>query len=182
MTVKITYFVHGTTEDNENDVASGWARTDLSKLGLKQAKELGDLVADEDFAVIFCSDQRRAVKSAKLGFGEQYRIIEDERLRECNYGIYNQRPAAEFKEGRLLDHVERPYPEGECYRDVEERMEDFLKDLKQEYDGQHVAIMAHHAPQLALEVLTKGKSWEQAIEEDWRKDGEWQPGWDYVVE
>ena len=24
-----------------------------------------------------------------------------------------------------------------------------------------------------------GETWEQAIKEDWRKKGEWKPGWDY---
>jgi len=25
-----------------------------------------------------------------------------------------------------------------------------------------------------------GKTWEQAIKEDWRKKGEWKPGWEYI--
>jgi hypothetical protein len=35
---------------------------------------------------------------------------------------------------------------------------------------------------LALDVLLKGKTWKQAIDEDWRKGKAWQPGWDYVLE
>jgi len=31
-------------------------------------------------------------------------------------------------------------------------------------------------------VLLKGKTWEQAIDEDWRKKKAWQPGWEYIVE
>ena len=41
--IKITYFVHGTTTDNEKDLATGWNNGKLSKLGMKQAKELGYL-------------------------------------------------------------------------------------------------------------------------------------------
>ena len=41
--------------------------------------------------------------------------------------------------------------------------------------------MAHKAPQFAFQVLTQGKTWEQAIEEDWRKTKSWQPGWEYIV-
>jgi broad specificity phosphatase PhoE len=40
MTVKITYFVHGTTIDNEKDISSGWSDTELSALGVKQSLEL----------------------------------------------------------------------------------------------------------------------------------------------
>jgi alpha-ribazole phosphatase/probable phosphoglycerate mutase len=47
--------------------------------------------------------------------------------------------------------------------------------------GAHIAIVAHQAPQLALEVIAKGKTWEEAIKTDWRKTGAWQPGWIYEI-
>ena len=40
---------------------------------------------------------------------------------------------------------------------------------------------AEHKSQLALEVITKGISWNEAIEKDWRKIKARQPGWDYLV-
>ena len=61
-------------------------------------------------------------------------------------------------------------------------MADFLEYLKQNYNGKHIAIVAHQAPQLALDVLLKNKTWEQAIKEDWRHSKAWQPGWEYIVE
>lgn len=73
------------------------------------------------------------------------------------------------------------FPEGESYEDVKERISDFLKYLKENYDGKRVAIMAHKAPQLALDVLLKGKTWEQAFSEDWRKTKAWKPGWEYLL-
>ena len=78
--------------------------------------------------------------------------------------------------------MNNPFPNGESYKDVEKRIANFLEFLKQNYNGKHVAIVAHQAPQLALEVLIKGKTWEQAVDEDWRKKKAWQPGWEYVVE
>ena len=48
--------------------------------------------------------------------------------------------------------------------------------------GKTIGIVAHRAPQLALEVITKGITWEEAINNDWRKTGDWQPGWVYIVE
>ena len=42
--------------------------------------------------------------------------------------------------------------------------------------------MAHKAPQLAIEVLINGKTWENAIETDWRKTNDWKPGWNYILE
>lgn len=37
MSIKITYFVHGTTTDNEKKISSGWADVGLSELGIKQS-------------------------------------------------------------------------------------------------------------------------------------------------
>jgi len=179
--VKITYFVHGTTTDNEQGLATGWSPGELSELGIKQAKELGKLVFSQNFDVIFCSDLKRAVDSAELGFGDKYKIIKDERLRECNYGDFTRKPAKEFKD-RMVDYIDKPFPNGESYKDVERRIADFLQFLKQNYDGKHIAIVAHQASQLALDVLLKGKDWKQAIDEDWRKNKAWQAGWDYVLE
>ncbi len=64
---------------------------------------------------------------------------------------------------------------------MEKRIADFLWFLKKNYDGKHIAIVAHQAPQLALEVLLKGKTWKQAIDEDWRKKKAWRPGWEYII-
>lgn len=47
MPVKITYFVHGTTTDNERDLATGWRGGELSELGVRQSEDLGRLTADE---------------------------------------------------------------------------------------------------------------------------------------
>lgn len=176
MTIKITYFAHGTTTDNEQHIATGWNPGKLSDLGIKQAKELGRLVADKKFDIVFCSDLKRAVDSANLGF--KGRIIMDKRLRECNYGDWNGKK----KDWDIMDYVDEPYPNGESYKDVEERIKDFLGFLKENYDGKHIAIVAHEAPQLAFDVILKGKTWEQAIKEDWRKKKAWQPGWVYLLD
>ncbi len=181
MVVKITYFVHGTTTDNEQHLATGWAPGELSELGVKQSKELGEMVSDKDFDVIFCSDLKRAIVSTKLAFGDKYKIIQDKRLRECNYGDHTQKPSKIVKTD-MNKRIEDNYPNGESYKDVEKRISDFLDFLKENYDDKHIGIVAHQAPQLALEVLTKDKTWEEAIAEDWRREKAWQPGWEYTVE
>ena len=178
--VKITYFVHGTTTDNERDLATGWLPGELSDLGKEQAKTLGIQVEDTHFDVVFCSDLQRAVDSAELGFGDKYEIIQDKRLRECNYGDMNGAPAASFK-NTMQDYVDVAFPNGESYKDVEKRLASFVETLKQDYDGKHIAIVAHQGPQLALDVLLRGRTWHQAIDEDWRIRKAWQPGWEYEV-
>ncbi len=180
MTITITYFVHGTTTDNEKHVSSGWYDVELSEKGIQQSLELKEQTKDKIFDVVFCSDLKRAVESAKLTWDGIYPIIQDKRLRECNYGAYNAKPS-DVVEPMQEKMITERFPEGESYEDVKARIADFLEFLKQNYDGKHVAIVAHKAPQLALDVLLKGKTWEQAFAEDWRKTHAWKPGWEYIL-
>ena len=180
MAIKITYFVHGTTTDNEKEISSGWFDVGLSKLGVKQSIDLKDQIKGKKFDAVFCSDLKRAVDSTKLTFEDEIPIITDARLRECNYGKYNAQPS-NIVEPMQEKMITERFPEGESYNDVKARISDFLDFLKQNYDGKSIAIVAHKAPQLALDVLLKEKTWEEAFAEDWRKMKAWRPGWEYEV-
>lgn len=65
--------------------------------------------------------------------------------------------------------------------DVENRIRNFSEFLLKNYNGKHVAIVAHKAPQLAFQVITENKTWEYVIEHDWRKTKSWKPGWEYLI-
>ena len=115
-----------------------------------------------------------------IGFGDKFKVISDKRLRECNYGDLNGAPDTAFK-NNMLQYVNNRFPNGESYEDVKVRIRDLLNFMKSNYDDKHVALLAHQAPQLALEVLLNGKTWQQAIDTDWRKTMAWQPGWEYEL-
>ncbi len=181
MSVKITYFVHGTTTDNEQHVSSGWKDAELSVLGEQQAVKLKEQTTDAAFDVVFCSDLQRAHRSALLAWDGVYPIVPDARLRECNYGTLNGASSDIVEPMQEDECIENTFPEGESYEDVKVRVADFLEFLKANYDGKHVAIVAHKAPQLSLNVLLKGKTWKQALADDWRKTKSWQPGWEYEL-
>lgn len=181
MAVRITYFVHGTTTDNEQNLSSGWNNAELSELGIQQSVDLREQTKDKTFDVIFCSDLQRAHNSAKLAWEGLSPIIPDARLRECNYGKLNGASSDIVEPMQEDECIQKPFPEGESYEDVKARVADFLEFLKKNYDGKHVAIVAHKAPQLSLEVLINGKTWKQALAEDWRKTKAWRPGWEYTV-
>ena len=177
--VYITYFVHGTTADNEKGIATGWLPGELSETGRQQAEKLGKRIAGQQFDAIFCSDLKRAVESTGLTFDSGRDITQDKRLREANYGSWNGGPHS-FKDN-MEGFVDKPFPNGESYRDVEQRIREFCDYLKQNYDGKHVAVVAHQAPQLALDVVLKHKTWPQAIAVDWRKTKAFRPGWAYEI-
>ena len=68
MAIKIMYFVHGTTKDNEAKVASGWNPGELSEKGISQAIALRDLIDRDSIEFVFCSDLQRAIDSTEVAF------------------------------------------------------------------------------------------------------------------
>lgn len=179
MAVNIIYFVHGTTTDNASKLCSGWKEAMLNDLGREQAANLGNVSRErgDKFDIMFTSDLKRAIESSDIAFPNVEKI-RDKRLRECNYGELD----GEHKSLVIYEeHIDEAFPNGESLKDVEKRMREFVEFLKENYDGKTVGIVAHRAPQLALEVITKGLSWVEANKNDWRKSGDWQPGWKYTI-
>jgi broad specificity phosphatase PhoE len=180
--LRITYFVHGTSADNEQNLSSGWHDVGLSELGKKQSLELRKLLREREFDVVYCSDLKRAVDSAEIVFGSKTEIIQDKRLRECNYGDLTRSKIDEIT-SLMLEHIEKQFPRGESCKDVEKRVKDLLEDLIKKYAGKNIAMVAHRAPQIALDVLLKGKTWEEVLKDDWRLKNppDWRPGWEYKL-
>lgn len=177
METKIIYFVHGTTSDNIEGKCSGWNQVELTDLGRERAIKLGQIRKDTHFDVIFTSDLIRAIDSANLAF-PNIKHIQDKRLRECNYGDLDG------KDKKLVvyeDHIDIPFPNGESLKEVEKRILNFIEFIKENYSGKTIGIVAHRAPQLAFEVLTKKITWDEAIGNDWRNTKSWQPGWEYII-
>lgn len=179
MSVKVTYFVHGTTLDNIEHKSTGWLQGELSEKGIEQSVLLRERINIKNFDIVFCSDLKRAVDSANIIFRDSVKIVEDSRLRECNYGSLNGKDSSLVK---YEDHIENRFPNGESLLDVEKRIKAFCNFLIEKYDGKNVAIVAHKAPQMALQVITEGKIWKDVIENDWRKIKAWQPGWIYNIQ
>ena len=178
MAVKIIYFVHGTTIDNIEHKASGWIPGELSEKGIQQGIDLRKQINLDDIDVVVSSDLKRAIDSAVNVFKKDKDIIHDKRIRECNYGDLNGEDTSLVK---YEDHIVEAFPNGESLKDVEKRVREFCEYLLENYDGKCVALVSHKAPQLALEVITKNISWEEAIEKDWRKTKSWRPGWEYII-
>ena len=178
MSVKIIYFVHGTTTDNELHKAAGWNEVDLSEKGIEQSKALRGKINIDEIDFVISSDLRRAVHSANNIFENDKEIIVDKRLRECDYGDFNGDDSSKVK---YEEHIQESFPNGECLIDVERRMRSLCNELLDKYNGKTIAFVAHKAPQLALDVITKKMTWEDAIDNDWRKTKAWQPGWTYEL-
>ena len=176
--ITLVYETHSTTTDNEAGIATGWLEGRLSERGRQQAKALGERRRDDGIAAVYTSDLGRAVETAQIAFsGSGIPVLEDRRLRECNYGELNGRPVSELDAVRL-DHVDEPFPGGESYRDVVERTRSFLADLPEELEGARIVLIAHSANRWALEHLLEGKDLRELVVAPF----EWQEGWIYRLD
>lgn len=178
MSVKIIYFVHGTTTDNLEHKSTGWLDGNLSEKGIEQSIRLREKINLNEIDLVISSDLKRAIDSAKNIFKDSKVILHDKRIRECNYGDFNGQDSSLIK---YEEHIKNKFPNGESLKDVEIRVRDFCNYLLKSYDGKNIALVSHRAPQLALEVITKNISWQGAINNDWRKIKNWKPGWRYEI-
>jgi broad specificity phosphatase PhoE len=173
--VKLVFETHATSLDNEAGLASGWFDVALSTTGEEQARMLGARRRDDHLAVVFCSDLTRSSRTAEIAFGDRsFPIVRDARLRECDYGDLTRRPTSEIEQRRLL-HLVDPFPNGESYQQVVDRVSGWLRESAQQCDGGTVLVIGHRATFYALEHLLNRVTLHEAVTAPWT----WQPGWTY---
>lgn len=177
MSVDIIFETHSTTTDNENGIATGWFEGDLSERGREQARELGERRRDDDVTAVFTSDLRRAVDTAAIAFdGSGIPVLKDWRLRECDYGALNGMPTSRLDDERTR-RVDEPYPGGESYRQVVERMRAFLDSRLAQHEGGRVLLIGHSATRWSLDHLLAGAPLEELVGAPF----DWQEGWTYTL-
>lgn len=83
--MKIYFTRHGLTEYNKERRIQGLLDSPLTLEGKEKAKELGARLKDEGIEIIYSSDQKRAMDSAKIiNEALKLNIIPDRRLREVS--------------------------------------------------------------------------------------------------
>lgn len=177
MAIQIVFETHSISTDNEAWIATGWLDGCLSERGRLLARELGQRRAADGIAAVFTSDLARAVETAEIAFaGSGIPLHRDWRLRECDYGELNGAPAARVTEVKS-QYVDQPFPGGESYRQVVERVRLFLDELTPEYEGTRIVIVGHSATRWAIDHLLGGSPVEELVTEPF----DWQEGWEYVL-
>ncbi|HTH70438.1 MAG TPA: histidine phosphatase family protein [Candidatus Saccharimonadales bacterium] len=173
MPVEILFETHSISEDNERGVATGWLPGRLSERGRNLARELGARRRDDGLVAVFTSDLARAVETAAIAFeGSQLPIRADSRLRECDYGDLNGAPVEQLAPRSRF--IATPFPAGESYRQVADRVRSFVGDLVP-FDGRRILVIGHSATRWALDHLLAGRALEELVDAPF----DWRPGWRY---
>ncbi|MDD5133090.1 MAG: 2,3-bisphosphoglycerate-dependent phosphoglycerate mutase [Candidatus Nanoarchaeia archaeon] len=136
---KIYIFRHGRTVYNEKKIFTGWKDSKLTKNGIFEAKKVGNKLKNKEIDVAFCTSLSRSKDTLKevLKFHKEcFLVIQDDRMRERSYGnlqgISHKSFIEKYGKG-LFDQYHRSYdirpPKGESIKDVEKRVNSFIKDL-----------------------------------------------------
>jgi probable phosphoglycerate mutase len=130
---------HGETPASRGRTLAGWADVPLTRRGEAQALALRDLFVGTPFDGVWSSDLVRAVRSARLAWGEP---SQDRRLRELAFGELEGVEFAAIDPGlreALLRFENFAAPGGESFEDLEARVMSFVVELP---PGRH-ALFTH---------------------------------------
>ena len=173
----IVFETHSLTEDNEHGIATGWLPGTLSPKGRALAEELGDRRRDDGLSAVFTSDLWRAAQTTAIAFeSTNLPVLQDWRLRECDYGELNGSPGSQVHEDRRR-WLDAPYPGGESWRQAVGRVAGFLADVPTRWDGQRILVIGHIATRFALDHHLDRVPLEDLIDADF----EWRTGWEYQI-
>ena len=148
----ILYLVrHGETVDNANQVMQGQTQGRLNEVGVSQARQLRDELAEKHFDAIVASDLKRSVDTALI-LAEPHGLAVDttELLRERDWGSFT---------GRFI-----PSLKGEAWSDDIESLDDllaragrFLDYIKIRYARKTVLAVGHGIINKAIQAVYYGK-------------------------
>lgn len=144
---RIFFTRHGETTMNAEDHISGITDCELTENGITQAKQLAEIcAAHSDIALILCSPLRRARQTAEIIAAKRNIPIRiDERLREWDYGSYEDQPRSgtpDFQEAKREFGV-RMKGGGESLLQLAHRVYSCIDDIRRQYAGMTVLCVCH---------------------------------------
>ena len=162
---------HGEALSNVRDIVSCWPEifnNPLTTKGKKDIKVSAEKLKDKNISLIFHSPLKRTRMSAEIaGKILKVKIKPDKRLREVQFGMYNGHhlkgmwESFKNEEERIYRGVEGG---GETYKEILDRMVDFLREVDETYSGRNILIISHEGPLFLLQGKTMGLTITETIE------------------
>ncbi len=194
--VKVTELVvvrHGETVWNLEGRHQGHLDSDLSALGIRQAKAIADRLGKISFSALYSSDLKRAFHTAQyIAQKTGHSILVDRRLRERDYGIFR---------GMTLEEIQKKFPEqyihfrsgdpdyvipeGESGRHKFDRVLECVQEIIKAHEGRRVVIVTHggvldalfrHTVGLGLSIPRHYKLFNVSLNTFFVYDGVWMLG------
>jgi len=141
--MKLFVLRHGETNENITGMMQGNMDTVLNETGCSQALSVRDKVLENNIDLVISSPKKRAIKTAMLA-APNIPLILDDRLRSRNHGEF---------EGMRRDEINindywnlkknNQYIKAESVKDLFDRVESLLKEIKEKYNDKNVLLVTH---------------------------------------
>lgn len=141
--MKLFVLRHGETNENITGMMQGDMDTVLNEKGCEQALSVRDKVLESNIDLVISSPKKRAIKTAELA-APNIPLILDDRLRSRNHGEF---------EGMRRDEINindywnikknNQYIKAESVKDLFDRVESLLKEIKEKYNDKNVLLVTH---------------------------------------
>lgn len=172
---KIFLTRHGQTEWNKKGISQGHKNSDLTDLGVNQAKWLGAKLEDEKIDLIVTSSLGRAKDTALHIRGKRdIEIIESDNLKEMHMGEWEGRSHVEIEElwpenvhdFRNQPHKYTPMEPAESIQNLIHRTSTELRDIAKKHKNKNILIVTHGIALHALFAHIEDKPLEKFWEDD----------------
>lgn len=148
---------HGTTDNNVNNLVNGRNNNDINEQGIKEAN-CARLILDKiNFESYYCSPLLRAKHTMDIINSKEMFVNYDERLSERDAGIMTNKPSEEI-DARLWNSIDVDviYGGSENFKDVINRVQSFLDELKEKHGDDTILIVTHLEVMKAIEICING--------------------------
>ena len=156
---------HGATDWNLQWRCQGSTDRDLSDVGVRQAKQIAELLSEEEIHAVYSSHLRRARQTAeRISQPHNLPVLIEQEVRELDHGeleglTFNEIKAnyADFLVRWRSEPAEICVPGGERLADVAERAWNGLNQIVQRHaDAERILVVSHNFPILGIVCRVSG--------------------------
>lgn len=141
--MKLFVLRHGETKENITGMMQGNMDTLLNEVGEAQALSRREDVLKSNIDLIICSPRTRTIKTAALA-APNIPIIIDERLRSRDHGEFEGMARDEINISDYWNIKKNTkYERAESVKDLYDRVESLLKEVKEKYSDKNVMLVTH---------------------------------------
>ncbi|MBS3146120.1 histidine phosphatase family protein [Candidatus Woesearchaeota archaeon] len=156
---------HGETEENIQNITTGWRQGRLSEQGKLQAKKLSESLKGLKLDIIYSSDLSRCLHTANevLKY-HSIPMVTTSLLRERSYGEYEGKVLTSEELYKLPGGLYEGRPcQGESLRDVWDRINKFYTYLKDLNNYETILVMTHAGPSRIFRAIIDNKKLEDLM-------------------
>lgn len=140
--MKIYVIRHAQTDSNKNGIA-GDIEEDINETGVQQCLEAREKVKNLDIDLIISSPARRTKHVTEIINVNNIPVIYDERIIERELGKYETYNYKDIDKSDFWNYYPKKYLELESMKSVCDRVNDFIKDIKEKYHDKKILLVTH---------------------------------------